>query len=102
MELTFKQMDEILSKNLIDFCTPNEKKQIQKYVCRTCLNSETLFNISESIMKQKKQLEKKYIKRAIEHIKSTLDVYDYKDDFNDDLNKLITKIAKYIKNGDNK
>ena len=54
MKLTFEQMDEILSKNLIDFCTPNEKKQIQKYACKTCLNSETLFNISESIQKEKK------------------------------------------------
>jgi len=62
-------------------------------------SNETLLDTWLNI--PKKQLEKKYIKRAIEHIKSTLDVYDYKDEFDDDLNKLITKIAKHIKNGDN-
>ena len=55
MELTFSQMDEILSKNLIDFCTPNEKKQVQKYAYRTCLNPQILFNISESITRAKKE-----------------------------------------------
>lgn len=31
MKLTFKQMDEILSKKLIEFCTPSEKRQVMNY-----------------------------------------------------------------------
>ena len=54
-------MDDIVSKNLIEFCTPNEKKQIQKYAYRTCLNPQILFNISESITKSEKR-EKAMIK----------------------------------------
>ena len=61
MELTFSQMDDIVRKNLIEFCTPNEKKQIQQYVYRTCLNPQILFNISESITKSEKR-EKAMIK----------------------------------------
>lgn len=63
-------------------------------------SNQTLLNTWLNI--PKKQLEKKYIKRAVEHIKSTLDVYDYKDDFNDDLSKLIKKVAKHIKKRGNK
>jgi hypothetical protein len=62
MKLTFEQMDEILSKKLIEFCTPSEKKQIQKYACRTCINAETLFNISESIQKEKKRSNKSEVR----------------------------------------
>jgi hypothetical protein len=31
MKLTFEQMDEILSKKLIEFCTPSEKRQVMNY-----------------------------------------------------------------------
>jgi len=32
MKLTIEQMEEILSKKLIEFCTPSEQRQVMNYV----------------------------------------------------------------------
>ena len=64
-------------------------------------SNETLLDTWLNVLKDPKpRIEKKYIERSIEHIKSTLDVYDINDGFDDDFDNLIIKIAKYIKKDD--